>query len=55
MLVLVIPQTYTSSVLFVFNLRLHIIPDVIRGLFSNELGPWGSQEIQYLFGFPVPW
>ena len=36
MLVLVIPQTYTS-VLFVFNLRLNIIPAVIR-IFSNKLG-----------------
>ena len=36
MLALVIPQTYTS-VLFVFSLRLHIIPAVIR-TFSNKLG-----------------
>ena len=35
MLVFVISQTYTS-VLFVFNLKLHIIPAVIR-IFSNKL------------------
>ena len=45
MLVLVISQIYTS-VLFVFNLRLHIIPSVL-GLFSNELGFGRFQEIQY--------
>ena len=32
MLVLVIPQTY-NSVLFIFNLRLHIIPGVIEIIF----------------------
>ena len=35
MLALVIPQTY-ASVLFVFSLRLPIIPAVIR-VFSNKL------------------
>ena len=37
MLVLVIRQTYTSVLPFVFNLTLHIIPGV-NGLFSNKLG-----------------
>ena len=32
MLVLAIPQTYTS-VIFVFDLSLHIIPGVIRIIF----------------------
>ena len=36
MIVLVIKQTYTSAH-FVFNLRLHIMPAVIR-CFSNKLG-----------------
>ena len=30
MLVLVIPQTNTFSISFAFNLKLHIIPGVIR-------------------------
>ena len=33
MYVLVIPQTNTSSSPFVLNLRLHIIPGVIRIIF----------------------
>ena len=32
MLVLVLPKTYTP-VLFVFNLRLHVIPGAIRVIF----------------------
>ena len=36
MLLLVILQSYTS-VIFVFNLTLHVIPNVL-GLFSNKLG-----------------
>ena len=52
MLVLVIPQTYTS-VLFVFNLRLNIIPAVIR-IFSNKLGVWRSQVIQYFLACQCP-
>ena len=43
MLALVIPQTSTS-VFFVFSLRLHIIPAAII-TFSNKLRVWRSQEI----------
>ena len=47
MLVLVSPQNDTS-VLFVFNLKLHIILDATR-LFSNKSGFWKSHETQDLW------
>ena len=50
MLVLVIPQTYTS-VLFAFNLRLHIIPAGIR-IFSSKLGVWGWSYHGLLHAMP---
>ena len=36
MLALQIPQTNISSILLVFNLRLHIVPGVTKRLFSNK-------------------
>ena len=46
MLVLVISQIETP-VVFVFNLRIHIVPGVNRS--ENKLGIWRSQEIEDLF------